>query len=71
MYWIFHVTCIVYCMYRLFKRANKTSLDGVIGVHPGIDMLFVVVLAPIFAIADIIATVIIKSNKGEKINLHD
>ena len=56
MYWIFHVICMVYCLWRLIKRSNKVSLDGVIGTTPGLDTIMVCVLAPILAIVDIVIT---------------
>ena len=48
-----YVFSIAYCLYRLYKRYEKSSLDGVIGVTPGLDVLAVMALAPILMVADV------------------
>jgi hypothetical protein len=65
-FWIYYVLSVGYCMWRLFKRYQKSSLDGVIGVTPGLDLIVVIVLGPLLAIVDIIATWIIRANSYYK-----
>ena len=55
-YIIIHIFCVIYCLWRINKRYNKVSLDGVIGVTPGLDTVIIVLLAPILAIIDITVT---------------
>ena len=56
MYWLFHVICIFYCLWRLRVRYNKVSTDGVTGISPGLDTIMVIFLAPILAIIDVIVS---------------
>lgn len=55
-YFIFHIICFLYCLWRFIKRYRRTSLDGVIGVYPGLDVLMAIMLAPLLCITDIIVT---------------
>lgn len=55
-YFLFHLICIVYCLWRINKRYKKVSLDGIIGVTPGLDTVIVILIAPVLAVLDIIIT---------------
>jgi hypothetical protein len=52
-YFIFHVLCFIYIEWRLFKRYNQMSHDGVTGSTPGLDAFGLILIAPIIAIIDI------------------
>ena len=54
-----YVVSIAYCVWRLVKRYNKSSHDGVTGPTPGMDIFGIVFLAPILMVVDIITTWII------------
>jgi len=62
LWWIGYFLCVVYCMWRLFKRYKKTSHDGVIGVTPGLDLIAVIFLAPILTIVDIVVSWVMMVN---------
>lgn len=55
---LIYIISIIYCLYKLAKRANDKSLGGGIGETPALDTLMVLVLAPFLAIADIIVCLI-------------
>ena len=46
----------VYCLYKLHKRSKSTSLDGVIGHTPGLEVIMVVLLGPLLALIDVSLT---------------
>ena len=46
----------IYCLYKLYKRSKLTSLDGVIGYSPGLEVIMVLVLGPLLAVIDISLT---------------
>ena len=46
----------IYCLYKLFKRSKLTSLDGVIGYSPGLEVIMVIFLGPLLAVVDISLT---------------
>jgi len=52
--WLVWLVSIAYCIYRLSKRYKKSSLDGITGYQPGLDMLAVLVMAPVLMIVDMI-----------------
>ena len=56
MFWIFYLLCATYCIIKLQKTYKNRSLDGVIGVSPGLDTIMVVMLSPILAVIDISLT---------------
>jgi prolipoprotein diacylglyceryltransferase len=56
MYWIFHIFCVVYCLWRITTRYSKTSTDGVTGTSPGLETIMVLILAPVLAVVDIIVS---------------
>ena len=56
MYWLFHIVCVVYCLYKSYKSYAKTSNDGVIGTTPALDTLMIMFLAPILAVVDVSLT---------------
>lgn len=58
LFWTLYVASVIYCMWRIIKRYGHYSHDGVIGPTPGLDILVVVVLAPIYAVVDIVVTII-------------
>ena len=56
MFLSFYILCIFYCLYRLIKRYQQIQNPGMIGVSPGLDMIMVLMLAPILAIVDVSLT---------------
>jgi hypothetical protein len=50
------IVSAVYCLYKLFKRSKNTSLDGVIGYSPGLEVVMVLLLGPLLAVIDISLT---------------
>lgn len=52
--WVVWIASIVYCIWKLSKRYKKSSLDGITGYQPGLDLLAVLVLGPVLAVGDII-----------------
>ncbi|TRZ81413.1 MAG: hypothetical protein D4R91_07580 [Sediminibacterium sp.] len=52
----FWILSSIYCLYKLFKRSKLTSLDGVIGYSPGLEVIMVVFLGPLLAVVDICLT---------------
>ena len=49
-----YILSIIYCLYKLTKRANDKAMGGGIGETPALDTLMVLVLAPFLASMDII-----------------
>lgn len=56
MFLVFYILCIFYCSYQLIKRYRQVENPGMIGVSPGLDMIMVLMLAPVLAIVDISLT---------------
>jgi hypothetical protein len=56
MFWIIYLLCAFYCVVKLQKTYRHRSLDGVIGVSPGLDAMMIVVLSPVLAIIDVSLT---------------
>lgn len=56
MFLSFYILCIFYCSYQLIKRYRRIENPGMIGVSPGLDMIMVLMLAPILAVVDISLT---------------
>ena len=56
MIWLIWVVSIIYCIWRFYKRYQHSSLDGVIGPTPGLDIIIVVAFAPLLAFVDLIVT---------------
>lgn len=54
------IISIIYCMIQLVSRYKKSSLDGVTGYTPGLDLIVVLILGPILMIVDIIVRMINK-----------
>jgi hypothetical protein len=52
----FWILSSIYCLYKLFKRSKLTSLDGVIGYSPGLEVIMVLILGPLLAVIDISLT---------------
>jgi hypothetical protein len=46
----------IYCLYKLHKRSRSTSLDGVVGYSPGLEIIMVILLGPLLAVIDISLT---------------
>lgn len=57
---ICYILSVVYCMWRIIKRYKYSSHDGVIGPTPGLDIIAVLILAPILTVVDLIVTIINK-----------
>ena len=58
LFWFLYLVSVAYCMWRIIVSYGKSSHDGVIGPTPGLDFILVVVLAPIYAIVDIVVTIV-------------
>ncbi|MGI9138011.1 MAG: hypothetical protein ACR2IM_03130 [Sediminibacterium sp.] len=46
----------IYCLYKLYQRAKASSLDGVTGYTPGLEVIMVIVIGPLLAIIDMSLT---------------
>lgn len=55
---LIYILSIIYCLYKLTKRASDKSMGGGIGETPALDTLMVLVLAPFLAICDILISII-------------
>ena len=53
-----YIASMIYCLYKLTKRANDKTMGGGIGETPALDTLMVIVLAPFLATMDIVISVI-------------
>ena len=53
---IFYCLCMIYCLYKLLQRYEKSHLGGGIGVSPGLDVLMVLALAPFLTLVDVSLT---------------
>lgn len=60
LFWVLYILSVIYCIWRMVKRYKKSSLDGITGYSPGLDLIVALILAPILAPIDIIVTVIQK-----------
>jgi hypothetical protein len=52
----FWILCSVYCLYKLYQRSKMSSMGGIIGYSPGLEVIMVIALGPILAIVDISLT---------------
>ncbi len=52
-----------YCFWRLVKRMENTSIDGVIGYSPEWEIIGYLIIGPIIAVIDIILTIYNKLKK--------
>lgn len=55
---LIYIISIIYCLYKLTKKANENSMGGGIGETPALDTLMVIVLAPFLASMDILITIL-------------
>jgi hypothetical protein len=55
---IIYVISVIYCLYKLSKRADNMSLGGGIGESPALDTLMSLLLAPFLAFFDILFTIL-------------
>ena len=46
----------IYCLYKLYQRAKASSLDGVTGYTPGLEVIMVIVIGPLLAVIDMSLT---------------
>ncbi|MEI6189562.1 MAG: hypothetical protein WCP61_03970 [Chitinophagia bacterium] len=46
----------IYCLYKLYQRSKASSLDGVTGYTPGLELIMVIILGPLLAIIDMSLT---------------
>jgi len=46
----------IYCLYKLYQRSKASSLDGVIGYTPGLEVIMVIIIGPLLAIIDMSLT---------------
>ena len=46
----------IYCLYKLYQRSKASSLDGVTGYTPGLEVIMVIVIGPLLAIIDMSLT---------------
>jgi hypothetical protein len=61
MLFAFYVISVIHCIWKLSKSWEKNSLGYGLGISPGLDLLMVILLAPLLMIVDIIVTWINKS----------
>lgn len=54
---LIYILSLIYCLYKLTKRANDKNMGGGVGETPALDTLMVLVLAPFLAIMDLLITV--------------
>jgi hypothetical protein len=66
MIYVIYIFSMVYCLIKLYKRSTQTSLDGVIGTTPGLDMVMVLLLAPLLMIVDVSITWFRKYQEAEE-----
>lgn len=53
---IIWILSAIYCLYKLYQRSKASSLDGVIGYTPGLEVIMVIILGPLLAIIDMSLT---------------
>ena len=57
MIWYIYIVSIAYCLWRIFKSYKRNFGDGnPIGPTPGLDTIFVMMLAPLLAVIDVTMT---------------
>lgn len=64
-----YLISVPYVIWRIIKRYNKTSLDGVIGTTPGFDGIIFICGAPFWMIVDLIISwvmMVIEYRKSKK-----
>jgi hypothetical protein len=57
------IVSIAYCIYKLYKGYERSSLDGVTGVTSGLDTILIIVLGPVYMIADLVVTLVNRINE--------
>ena len=67
MFLFFYILCIIYCLTQLIRRYRQLQNPGMIGVSPGLDMIMVLMLAPILTIVDASLTWIKLYKKAEEV----
>ena len=67
MFLSFYILCIFYCLYHLIKRYRTVENPGMIGVSPGLDMIMVLMLAPVLAVVDVSLTWIRLYREAEEV----
>lgn len=67
MFLFFYILCIVYCLIQLIRRYRQLQNPGMIGVSPGLDMIMVLMLAPVLAIVDVSLTWIKLYKRAEEV----
>ena len=67
MFLFFYILCIVYCVIQLIRRYRQLQNPGMIGVSPGLDMIMVLMLAPVLTIVDVSLTWIKLYKKAEEV----
>lgn len=50
------IVSAIYCLIQLYKRSKASSLDGVIGYAPGLEVIMVIIIGPLLAIIDMSLT---------------
>ena len=59
LYWPpLYAVALAYCVWRIIKRYNRTSLDGVVGTGPATETLAYAICPVFFAIIDLVVTFI-------------
>jgi hypothetical protein len=53
-YTLIYIVSIIYCLYKLAKRANDRSFGYGVGETPALDTLMVIALAPFLASMDLL-----------------
>ena len=66
MVYVIYIFSMVYCLIKLYKRSQQTSFDGVIGATPGLDMVMVLILAPLLMVVDVSITWFKKYQRAEE-----
>jgi len=55
---LIYLTSVIYCLYKLSKRASERNNIGGIGDTPALDTLMVLILAPFLAVMDLLISII-------------
>lgn len=53
---IYYIISLIYCMFKILNRYKESSLDGVIGITPGLDTIVIVLLCMILFPIDLFLT---------------
>ncbi len=56
MFATYYVTCVIYCLYQLFKNLSKRYSDDPSGASPELDTIMVVMMAWVLAPIDVSLT---------------